>query len=351
MPYLRLREVSGPSAPQPWQTGAVVTAPFGTNTVFGTAMVDGDGGGGGGGNRGGGDGDDDSTDNAEELLVHVYSTANRGTSIVHHSSPTVSMDSTWTANTALEPAPAAGYTLFNTAVARGLLNGTETYAMAVEVRQPKLGGGFQLVFATSATAQGPFVLQQNLTTTANSTTMTRSSSSSSSSSSTVTYAGSAGSAGSTASTASTAADKGLMFGPGSCPALRFDRATGYWHMLYTPNPTVAGGDYRTWQVYAARSKTLAFGSWEMSPLNPLFEADAFDRQVHNTKGIPPAQQGWAANTTNLNDSDPDLVEVEGKVLFVGNWGDQRTTPTNNLYQAVFDGTMAELWQTLYPAYR
>ena len=41
----------------------------------------------------------------------------------------------------------------------------------------------------------------------------------------------------------------------------------------------------------------------------------------------------AANTTNLNDSDPDLVEFEGKVLLVGNWGDQRTTPTNSLYQA------------------
>ena len=55
----------------------------------------------------------------------------------------------------------------------------------------------------------------------------------------------------------------------------------------------------------------------------------------------------AANTTNLNDSDPDLVEFEGKVLLVGNWGDQRTTPTNSLYQAVFDGTMEEFWASLY----
>ena len=72
-----------------------------------------------------------------------------------------------------------------------------------------------------------------------------------------------------------------VFGPGSCPALRYDKASGYWHMLYTPNPTVGGGDYRTWQIYAARSKTLATGSWELSPMNPVMEADAFDRQIHN----------------------------------------------------------------------
>ena len=106
-----------------------------------------------------------------------------------------------------------------------------------------------------------------------------------------------------------------VFGPGSCPALRYDSASGYWHMLYTPNPTVGGGDYRTWQVVAARSKTLASGSWEHSPLNPVMEADAFDRQIHNMD-IPEDQQKWAATTENLNDSDADLVEFEGQVLFV-----------------------------------
>jgi hypothetical protein len=50
----------------------------------------------------------------------------------------------------------------------------------------------------------------------------------------------------------------------------------------------------------------------------------------------------------LNDSDADLVEFEGQVLFVLNWGDQRTTPTNSLAQAIFNGTMAEFWASLYP---
>ena len=78
-------------------------------------------------------------------------------------------------------------------------------------------------------------------------------------------------------------------------------------------------------------------------------ADAFDRQIHN-KNLPEAQRGWAANTSNLNDSDPDLVEFDGQVLFVGNWGDQRTTPTNSLYLASYNGTMAQFWSSLYPTY-
>ena len=73
---------------------------------------------------------------------------------------------------------------------------------------------------------------------------------------------------------------------------------------------------------------------------------AFDRAVHNA-GIPAAEQGWAGNTTNLNSSDGDLVEFEGQVLLVGNWGDQRTTPTNSLFQAVYKGTLEDFWASLY----
>ena len=78
-------------------------------------------------------------------------------------------------------------------------------------------------------------------------------------------------------------------------------------------------------------------------------ADALDRHVHN-QGIPEDEQGWASNTTNQNDSDADLVEFECQVLLVGTWGDQRTTPTNNLYQAVYNGTLPEFWASLYYNY-
>eukprot|EP00935_MAST-01C_sp_MAST-1C-sp1_P000852 g852.t1 len=320
--YLRIRRQSGPPS---WLTGEIVTADdFGVGWILASAFVE-----------------KTTTavaavtaastdrraniDGTSGEVVHCFASQEKQEVAVFTSSE-LSPTAKWEQRIAIT-LPTT-YTVFNTAVAKGKLGvaragamasasanasagagagADDVYAMAIEVRAP-LGGGFYLVFATATAAIGPYTLQHD---------------------------------------PAHKQPDGLMFGPGSCPALRFDAATGYWHMLYTPNPTVAGGDYRTWQVYAARSKTLRYGDWELSPQNPVLEADAFDRQIHNTQ-IPKAQQGWAANTTNLNDSDPDLVEFEGQVLLVLNWGDQRTTPTNSLGQAVFDGSLEEFWASLYP---
>lgn len=211
---------------------------------------------------------------------------------------------TWVPGVAIT-AP-SGWKIFNTAVAKGVLAGTVVYAMALEVGAPF--HGFDLIFATSTSLAGPWTL------------------------------------GATAPGSVT-----LGAGPGSCPALRYDSASGYWQLLYTPNPTVRAGGYRTWQIYAMRSRSLATGTWEASPNNPVLVADSRDRVIHN-RDLPLAIQQWARNTTNLNNSDPDLVEVDGKVLLVLNWGDQRSTPTDNLAQVVFNGTLAEFWQSLYPTY-
>jgi len=210
----------------------------------------------------------------------------------------------WAQDVALTAPP--GWKIFNTAVAKGLLGGKNVYAMALEVGAPF--SGFNLVFATAPALQGPWSLG-----------------------------------------ATGPGSVSLGAGRGSCPALRYDATSGYWHVLYTPNPTVPGGGYRTWQIYAMRSKSLASGSWEPSPSNPVLVADARDRVIHN-EGLPAAVRGWAANTTNLNNSDPDLVEIDGKVLLVLNWGNQQSTPTDNLAQVIFNGTLVEFWQTLYPAY-
>jgi len=84
----------------------------------------------------------------------------------------------------------------------------------------------------------------------------------------------------------------------------------------------------------------------MRRTTPVMEADAYDRRIHNHE-IPHDEQGWAHNTSDLNDSDPDLVEFDGQVLLVGNWRDQRTTPTNNLFLATYNGSMPSFWRALY----
>jgi hypothetical protein len=272
------------SGPPDWLTGDIATADFGVGWGLASAVVDGGG-------------------------VYCFASKEKQ-EVAVFSSDVIDTRAVWQQQTAITLPK--NYTIFNTAVAKGTLAAADgaassVYAMALEVRCPITGSGFKLVFATATAIAGPYTLQHD--------------------------------------TSHTMPD-GLMFGPGSCPALRFDSATGYWHMLYTPNPTVSGGDYRTWQIWAARSKTLRYGEWELSPNNPVLEADAFDRQIHNHQ-IDLAQQGWAANTTNLNDSDADLVEYEGHVLMVLNWGDQRSTPTNSLAQAVFHGTLEEFWTSLY----
>ena len=82
-------------------------------------------------------------------------------------------------------------------------------------------------------------------------------------------------------------------------------------------------------------------------LRPTAPRDAFNTEIHNTD-IPVDEQGWAANTTNLNDSDPDLVEFEGKVLFVGTL----TAPMTALLVALYGTkcpTHITLSLALYPA--
>ena len=86
---------------------------------------------------------------------------------------------------------------------------------------------------------------------------------------------------------------------------------------------------------------------EINALRPL--TNTAETQLQQYTSRPSVSHGiFILGLCSSVVSDADLVEFEGKVLFVGNWGDQRTTPTNSLYQAVFDGTMAEFWASLYP---
>eukprot|EP00041_Stephanoeca_diplocostata_P007663 m.110287 g.110287 ORF g.110287 m.110287 type:complete len:281 (+) comp16979_c0_seq5:1973-2815(+) len=216
-PYLRLRAQSGPPA---WQTGPIASSVFGVGWMLACAVVD-----------------------VPRSTVYAFA-SQEGQQIAVFSSQNLQ---TWTNATAITLP--AGIKTFNTAVGGPSTQATAPYAMAIETLG-FAGSGFQIVFATAPTLAGPWTL------------------------------GGATDAASPVQSVSPSPGN-LVFGPGSCPALRFDAASGYWHMLYTPNPTVPGGGYRTWQIYAARSKTLAAGSWELSPQNPILVADAVDRQIHS----------------------------------------------------------------------
>jgi len=127
----------------------------------------------------------------------------------------------------------------------------------------------------------------------------------------------------------------------ACPAIRY--VGEYYYMLYLEwlKP-----DWRL-ETCLARSKDLI--DWQWAPHNPVIRPD-YDHPVHpdcpkehehNEKPGTPCP----ANGKEVNTSDPDLVEWQGKtrVYFTGgcqHWGGW-------LQYAEFDGNMQEFFESYY----
>ena len=118
---------------------------------------------------------------------------------------------------------------------------------------------------------------------------------------------------------------GLVFaGPGgkvysACPVIRYIKP--YYYVIYTREaiPPAKKG----WVPFLARSKDLA--TWELSPKNPIFEAGAGE---------------------GCNNSDVDLIEIDGKTYVYYFTGDQQTW--GDLRRAVYPGPMAEFFESYFP---
>jgi alpha-L-fucosidase len=120
-----------------------------------------------------------------------------------------------------------------------------------------------------------------------------------------------------------------------CPALRY--AGGYYYMLYATDLPP-----RHWfETWLTRSKDLVH--WEDAPHKPVIAPDP-TRNVH--PDCPPHSDSHCpANGKEINASDPDLVEWQGKVrvYFTGgcqHWG-------GDLQYAEFGGTMQEFFESYY----
>ena len=108
---------------------------------------------------------------------------------------------------------------------------------------------------------------------------------------------------------------GALFAPeryAACPALRW--VEGHFYMLYLEHKAPA----RWFETYAACSRDLR--EWELSPRNPILTPEAGE---------------------DINTSDPDLVEFEGRTYLYYSIGDQQTY--SKLKRAVFNGTLREFF--------
>jgi beta-xylosidase len=105
----------------------------------------------------------------------------------------------------------------------------------------------------------------------------------------------------------------------ACPVIRYFKP--YYYMIYL-HAAIPG--HNGWVSFLARSKDLE--TWQLSPKNPILEAG---------KG------------EGSNNSDVDLIEIQGKTYVYYTTGDQATW--GELKRAVYPGPMQEFYEGYFPA--
>lgn len=122
----------------------------------------------------------------------------------------------------------------------------------------------------------------------------------------------------------------------ACPAIRF--LDGRYYMIYLealPGPT--------YEPHIVRTKDLIH--WETSPLNPVMKYSFEDKLIANSK-LTAEERDRIAKAVNINNSDIDLCEFEGKTIIVYSWGNQQGV--EHLAEAVYDGSLAEFLRSWFP---
>lgn len=103
-----------------------------------------------------------------------------------------------------------------------------------------------------------------------------------------------------------------------CPVLRYCRP--YYYVMYL-HAAVPG--HNGWVPFMARSKDLK--TWQLSPKNPILEAGEGE---------------------GINNSDLDMIEIDGKTYVYYCTGDQSTWA--NVKRAVYPGPMREFFESYFP---
>ena len=113
---------------------------------------------------------------------------------------------------------------------------------------------------------------------------------------------------------------------------------GYYYNFYL------AGSYETqFDQHVARSKDLI--NWEDSPLNPVLSFDNDDRHILNAD-LPAEKLAAVKDIVNINNSDIDFCEYDGKLIINYSWGDQRGTEV--LAEAAYEGTAEQFMKGWFP---
>ncbi len=122
----------------------------------------------------------------------------------------------------------------------------------------------------------------------------------------------------------------------ACPTIRF--LDGWYYMVYLE---------RLEQWYFApqwvRSKDLR--DWVLSPLNPMMKPGPEDKQIANTE-LTGEERARIDGAENINNSDVDFCEFDGKTVISYSWGNQRGVEF--LAEAVYRGPEAAFLRGWFP---
>ncbi len=98
-----------------------------------------------------------------------------------------------------------------------------------------------------------------------------------------------------------------------------------------------------YEMRVVRSRDLK--AWEASPLNPVLKASPEDKLIAQPS-LTDAQRGRIANAVNLNNSDIDFCERDGRLVIQYSWGNQQGV--EHLASATYDGTLAQFLDGWFP---
>jgi len=98
-----------------------------------------------------------------------------------------------------------------------------------------------------------------------------------------------------------------------------------------------------YEMRVVRSRDLIH--WEPSPLNPVLRASPEDRRIANA-ALNDSQRTRVAHAVNLNNSDIDFCEWQGRLIINYSWGNQQGV--EHLAEARYDGTPRQFLQGWFP---
>ncbi len=104
---------------------------------------------------------------------------------------------------------------------------------------------------------------------------------------------------------------------------------GYYYNFYLE-------EHNGYEMRVVRSKDLIH--WESSPLNPVLYASKADKQILNTK-LNEDLINRIINAENINNSDIDFCEFNGKLIINYSWGNQHGKEF--LAEAFYEGTLKQ----------